>query len=158
VLRQLIRVRLRGEEIERPAVMPKLAWDDGDRPCREATPQWVLIRAVSASVVMLLIEKSKRGLRLAKVLVVLQRSPENCEAKDPNVGTTNPRPASVEGCRSIHQGIDVETAGIDIDTLGLAPGMGPHVSTNISPMWRGRFQTGVRNSGEHKNTRKCADG
>ena len=61
VLMQLIRVQSRGEEIERPAVMPKLAWDDGDHPCREAAPQWVLIRAVSARVVMLL----GRGKRVA---------------------------------------------------------------------------------------------
>ena len=103
----------------------------------------MLIEAASASVFMLLIEKSKRALRLAKVLVVVQRSPEDCETSHKPGNHSCLFTQSVDGCRS-RGGIDVKTTEIGVDALQplgpfagnqrLAPGYGyqmfPRVQTS----------------------------
>jgi hypothetical protein len=72
---------------------------------------------------MLLIEKSKRALRLAKVLVVVQRSPEDCETSHKPGNHSCLFTQSVDGCRS-RGGIDVKTNEIGVDALPSAQPLG----------------------------------
>ncbi len=107
------------------------------------------------------VEEAKRGLRLAKVLAVLQRSPVNYETRPQTWRTSNPiltvgRGMSVKPT-SKATGIDVETAGITVDTLRLGPtSMSESHTTNISPT--GPISNWGPNLEGNADTRKCADG